>query len=81
MRGERIVTDQMRVLQFLNNLYIIQLDIQELVYRLQGTTNLDIIFKLHGDFMVDESFKKAEGGFISTLQSDRKLNLPKKQHT
>lgn len=49
----------MRVLQFIHNADIIQLNIQELIHALQRPLDRDVIFQLDGDLMVYEGFEEA----------------------
>ena len=51
----------MRILQLFNHLYIIELDVQELVHGFQYTLDGDVIFKLDGDFVVDKGLEEARG--------------------
>jgi hypothetical protein len=50
---------QMRILQFLDNLNVIQLDVQVLVHAFQDALELNVIFELHGDLVVDERLEEA----------------------
>lgn len=66
----------MRILEFLNNLNIIQLDIQELVDRFQRAADLDVVFELDGDFVVDERFEEArEGAWLASLIIENDTSL------
>jgi hypothetical protein len=40
-------------------LNVIKLDVQVLVHAFQNALELDIIFELHGDLMVDEGLEEA----------------------
>ena len=48
----------MRVLYFIDNSDIVELDVQKLVDTLQGTFNRDIIFEFHGDFVIHQGFEE-----------------------
>lgn len=50
----------MRVFHLLHHTDIIQLDIQVLIHALQRPADGDVVFQLHGDFVVDERFEEAE---------------------
>ncbi len=49
----------MRIFNFLQHLNIIQLDVEELVDGFKGAFDGDVVFKLDGDFVVDEGFEEA----------------------
>jgi len=53
------LTNQMWIFQLLYHLYIIQLDIEELVDRLEGAADGDVVFEFNGDFVVDQCFEEA----------------------
>jgi hypothetical protein len=48
-----------RVPQLVDDGYVFQLDVQELVHALQSASNRHIVFELNGDLVVDESFEEA----------------------
>lgn len=50
---------QVRVFELLHNLNVVELDVQVLVHAFQNTLELDVIFELHGDLMVDECLEEA----------------------
>ena len=50
----------MRILQLLHDLYIIELDIKELVNRFKNAFDRDIVLEFNGDFMVDEGLEEAK---------------------
>lgn len=50
----------MRVFQLLHDLYIIELDIKELVNGFKNAFDRDIVLELNGHFMVDEGLEEAE---------------------
>ena len=52
----------MRVPQLVHDGYILQLDVQELVDALEGSSDRHIVFKLDGDLVVDEGFEEAGRG-------------------
>ena len=49
----------MRVFELLENLDIVELDVEVLVDALQGPPDLNVIFELDGDLVVDESLEEA----------------------
>lgn len=51
-------THQMRVLQLLHDRNVIQLNVEVLVYALERSFELDVVFELHRDFMVNEGFEE-----------------------
>lgn len=50
---------QMRPPPLIRRLGIIQLDIEVLVYALEGAADADFVLELDGDFVVDEGFEEA----------------------
>lgn len=50
----------MRVFQLLHDLYIIELDIKELVNGFEGALDRDIVLEFNSHFMVDKSLEKAK---------------------
>jgi hypothetical protein len=51
-------TYHMWVSCFINNLDIIEFNVQELIYRHQGSSNGKIIFELNGDSLIYKGFEK-----------------------
>ncbi len=49
----------MGVFQLFDDLNVIELDVQELVNRFEYAFDRDVVFELHGDFVVDEGFEEA----------------------
>lgn len=49
----------MGVLQLFNNLYIVELDVEELVHRFQYASDRDVILEFHSNFVVDKGFEEA----------------------
>lgn len=49
----------MWVLDLLHNFNVIKLDVQELVDRLEGASDGDVILELNSDLMIDEGLEKA----------------------
>lgn len=49
----------MRVFDLIHHLNVIELDVQELVDRLEGAADRDVILELHGDLVIDEGFEEA----------------------
>ena len=56
-------THQMGVLQLFNNLNIIELDVEKLVYGFQYASDRDVILEFHCDFVVDKSFEEARDDY------------------
>lgn len=50
----------MRVFEFFNDLYVVKLDIQELINGFQSATNGDVVLEFYRDFMVHECFEKTD---------------------
>lgn len=50
----------MRILELLHHLNVIELDVEVLVHALQNALELDVVFELHGDLMVDERLEETE---------------------
>lgn len=48
----------MRVLELLYYLDVIELDVEVLVHAFQNALELDVVFELHGDLMVDERLEE-----------------------
>lgn len=51
---------QVRVLDLLDDLHILQLDVEELIHALEGAADGDVVFELDGYGCVDEGFEEAE---------------------
>ena len=49
---------QMRILQFLHDLHILQFDVEELIDGLEGAAEGDVVFELDSYFGVDEGFEE-----------------------
>ena len=58
---------QVWVLQLFYHLYVVKLDIEELIDRFEGASNLDVVLELHRDFVVDQSLEEAEKQFVSMI--------------
>ena len=54
---------QVRVLDLLDHLHVLELDVEELVYALKGAADGDVVLELDGYFGVDEGFEEA--GWVS----------------
>lgn len=54
-------TYQMRVLELLDDLDVVELDVEELVDALERATNGDVVLELDRHFMVDEGLEEAVG--------------------
>lgn len=64
----------MRVLELLNDLYVVQLDVEVLVDALQCATDLNVVLKLNSYFVVDERLKEAAGlGFLVSSRSSSRF--------
>jgi hypothetical protein len=57
----------MRIFDLLYHSDIIELDVKILIHRLQRSADLDVVFELNGDFMVDQSLKETIQSNISWL--------------
>lgn len=49
----------MRIFELLDDLDVIELDIEVLIYALENTLELDVVLELNGDLVVDESLEEA----------------------
>jgi len=49
----------MWVLEFIDDGYILQLDVQKLIYAFQGAFYGHIILELDGNFVIDKGFEEA----------------------
>lgn len=54
----------MRILELLDNLDVIELDVEVLVHTLENALELDVVFQLHGDLVVDERLEETKGGVL-----------------
>jgi len=54
-------TNQVRILELLDNGNVIELDVEVLVHALQDSADLDVVLKLYRDLVVDEGFEEAGG--------------------
>lgn len=50
---------EMRVLQLLDYLDLVELDVEVLVHALEGAAELDVVLELDGDLLVDERLEEA----------------------
>ena len=50
---------EMRILELLHDLNVIELDVEVLVHALEDTLELDIVLELNSDLMVDERLEEA----------------------
>lgn len=55
----------MRVLVQIQDLDIVQLDVEILIYRLQDTANADVILELDCDGLVGQGLEEAAGSILS----------------
>ena len=49
----------MRVFELLHYLYVVQLDIEELVHGFESTLDGDVVLHLNRDLMIDQSLEEA----------------------
>lgn len=54
-----LITYQMRVLELLYHLNIVELDVQVLINRFQRAFDLNVVLELYGDFVVDQGLEEA----------------------
>lgn len=52
-------TNQVRILELLDDGNVIELDVEVLVDALEYAADLDVVFELYSDLVVDESFEEA----------------------
>jgi len=58
----------MRPPHLVHRLGVVQLDVQVLVHALECTANLDFVFELDGDFVLDEGFEETgRGALVSAV--------------
>lgn len=55
---------QVRVLEFLMDGYVVELDVEVLVDRLEGALDFDVIFEFDCHRLVDEGFEEAVFGLV-----------------
>jgi hypothetical protein len=48
----------MWVSSFIYHLYVVKLDVQELIYRHQGSGNGEIVFEFNGNCLINKSLEK-----------------------
>ena len=69
----------MRVLELFHNLYVVELDVEKLVDGFESAADGDVILKLDGDFVVNESLEETRrewSAYISPqLKSCCKLEI------
>ena len=51
----------MGILELFDNLDVVQLDVQVLIHALQRALELDVIFQLDGDLVVNQGFEETTG--------------------
>jgi hypothetical protein len=59
-------TNQMRILQLLNDGDVVKLDVEVLVDALERAAELDVVLELDGDLMVDERLEEARDGMSAS---------------
>lgn len=59
------ITYQMRVFDLFKHLYVVELDVQELVDRFEGSLDRDVVLEFNGDFVIYQGFE--ETGELSAL--------------
>jgi hypothetical protein len=67
-----------RISQFIDDRYILQLDVEELIHALESPLYRHIIFKLDGDLVIDESFEEARMMLAALI--DNMGREPKEEH-
>ena len=60
MQGQK--AHHMRVLDLLHDLDVVELDVEVLVDALEDAADLDVVFELDCDLVVDEGLEEAEEG-------------------
>ena len=50
----------MRILELFNDLYVVKLDVQELINRFQSAANGNVVLEFYGDFMVHKCFEETD---------------------
>lgn len=56
---KQTATHQMRILQFFDDLDVVELDVEVLVDGLEGAADGNVVLQLYSDLMVDERLEKA----------------------
>lgn len=64
----------MRILELLDDLNVIELNVEVLIDALEDALELDVVFELDGDFVVDEGFEEATL-FIDQFPCSRCLEI------
>lgn len=59
----------MRILELLYYLDVIELDVEVLVHAFQNALELDVVFELYGDFMVDERLEETTANESASILS------------
>ena len=62
---------QMRILDLLEHLNLVELDVEELIDGLEGAANGDIILQFDGDFMVYQRLEEA----VRMRQQGRQIGM------
>jgi hypothetical protein len=52
-------TNQVRVVEFVQDLNVLKLDVEELINGFEGSLNCDVVLEFDGDFMVHKSLEEA----------------------
>lgn len=60
----------MRVLDFLNDADVFQLDVEVLVYALERAADLNVVLELDCDFVVDQSLEETGPGLVCRDHAD-----------
>ena len=77
----------MRIFDLFYHSDIIELNVKILIHRLQCSTDLDVVFELNSDFMVDQSLEETDREDISLCCIGNKRSwigewrLPEEQHS
>ena len=71
---------QVRVFQFLDDLDIVELDVEELIDRLERASDLNIVLQLDRHLVVDEGLEKAIEGLEGQRLERVSKTVPEKEH-
>jgi hypothetical protein len=76
-------TDEMGVLDLLNYRYVVQLDVEILIYTFERSADLNVVLEFHRHLMVNQRLEKAAGA-ISTgsgsLGKSAQRQVPEEKH-
>ena len=57
--GYKNVTDEVRVVEFVQNLDVLKLDVEKLIHGFEGSFNCDVVLEFDGNFVVHKSLEEA----------------------